>query len=249
MKSNQKQNISIILGILCLLSPFFSYWQFAGSINSPSIYSTDNKDCTVCGNSPLELEQFIEMTNSILSTLSTRYATQIRAWNYRIYGPWQGGLYGSIINNTSSSPNIYKNIVGGTLRNLDQKQSMLRTTSELLGIYGKDMITDGSLGIVAVSQPRPIVRDYQKLLDIDSMIGDKVFEVGIAWGFYRTLSKDTINEIQSILENHTGEWKLFKQVKLNPKTTTSNILKAMMALNHKYKNGINPPNKAVAIKE
>lgn len=239
MPSTSKKIVKIISAFTIVLSllPYFVLAQTSAPSNSPSssLDETGSGSCSVCWATPKKVDEFIDFITALLAELPTRYSEWWRAGQYRVNGPWQWWVYGSIMNNTSDSPNVYTSIVAGTLRNLDQTQSTARTTSVLLGIYGRDIVVDGALGLMTTFQPRPIMRDYQRLLDVDTIISDKIYEMGIAGWFDRRLSSETLLEIKALFDKQTGSGQLFNKTVIQDDATIANLLKISMSINKRHK--------------
>jgi uncharacterized protein YjgD (DUF1641 family) len=105
-----------------------------------------------------------------------------------------------------------------------------------MGMYGRDIITDGALWFAVVAQPWPMVRDYQRLLDVDTMITDKIHELGIAWWYSRTIDGNTIGSIRDFMDNEVGDEKIFEDVTIEDDMKAKDILQVLVKLNKKHKN-------------
>ena len=222
-----------LTGIIFFLPIFVNAQTSAPSNQQPSSHN-NNASCTVCGSTPQQIEDFISMTTSILDILWTRYSTGILAGEYKVFGPWQAWLYGQAL--AWDIWSVYKSLVAGTIRNLDQKQSYIRTTSELLGIYTKDIIEDGVIWFAVVAQPWPMVRDYQRLQDVDTILADKISEMWAAGWFSKTLDEATISSIRDVMKAQEGSGKLFTTITIENNVKPSYILRILMSINKKHKN-------------
>lgn len=166
-------------------------------------------------------------------------STILAQWaQYHVFGPWQWWIYDGIL--WATNPwSIIESIVAGTLKNFDKRQSYIRATAELLSIYGIDIIKDGGLWFLVTAQPRPIIRDYQLLLDIDTIVGDKLYEIGIAWGYGKKLPDNQLTQIQTLIKNNSGEWKLFMtNPVIDDSLTSTQILALLVRINNRFKNSL-----------
>lgn len=236
MKSTSRyKNIIIMIWVLVLWS-FFANAQTNSTSNSEPTWNDESGTCLVCGATPSQIEDFITLAENILWVLWTKYTAGIQAGQYKVFWPWQWGLYWSIASDRSNNSSIYRNIVNWTLRNIDQKQSYIRTTAVLLGTYTKDTITDGAMWFAVVAQPWPMVRDYQRLLDIETIISDKIYELGIAWWYTRTIDSDSINSIRELFNNEVWWERIFNDVYIQDDMKAKDILQVLRKLNNKHKN-------------
>jgi hypothetical protein len=203
---------------------FFAYGQ-----------NNETSACITCWGPSIEITNFINLSNQIIDILPNN-STILAQWaQYHVFGPWQWWVYDGIL--WSTNPwSIIENIVAWTLKNFDKRQSYLRATTELLGIYGIDIIKDGWLWFLVTSQPRPIVRDYQLLLDIDTIVGDKVYEIGIAWWYGKKLPDTQLTQIKTLIKNNSGDWKLFMSNPIiDDSLTSTQLLALLLRLNNRFK--------------
>ncbi len=220
------QKIKFFSTILMIISwwSFFTYGQ-----------NTGTAACITCWGPSREITNFINLSNQIIDVLPNN-STILAQWaQYQVFGPWQWWVYDGIL--WSTNPwSIIENIVAGTLKNFDKRQSYLRATTELLSIYGIDIIKDGWLWFLVTAQPRPIVRDYQLLLDIDTIVGDKLYEIGIAGGYGKKLPDTQLTQIKTLIKNNSGEWKLFMSNSIiDDSLTSTQLLALLLRLNNRFK--------------
>lgn len=190
--------------------------------------------CLTCWSAPAQLEEFVAMTEAILSSMDNKYITGSIAGHYKTFWPWQAWLYWQALNNDWIG--IWQAIVISTLKSLERKRSYLQSTSTLLTVYSTDIITDGVLSFVTIFQQQPIIRDYQRLLDLDITIGHKLDEIGIAWGIGKAMDKSTISSIKEILQRYTWEGKILNSFEIEDNIHSEAILLSLLRLNKKHKN-------------
>jgi len=221
--TSQKIKFFVAAMIVIIWWSFFIYGQ-----NTESL-------CATCGGPSPEITNFINLSNQIIDILPNN-STILAQWaQYNVFGPWQWWVYDGIL--WSTNPwSIVENIVAGTLKNFDKRQSYLRATTELLSIYGIDIIKDGWLWFLVTAQPRPIVRDYQLLLDIDTIVGDKLYEIGIAGWYGKKLPDEQFIQITTLIKNNSGEWKLFESnPTIEDALTSTQSLALLLRINNRFK--------------
>lgn len=214
----------ILFWVLFYTIPFFSNAQ-----------NTENSTCFTCGSTSKEIQTFITFSNEILDWLWGN-TTLVANWTkYQVFWPRQWWVYNWIM--TSYNPSsILWNIVAGTLKNFDKRQSYIKTTADLLSMYSIDILVDWWMWFLVSAQPRPIIRDYQLLLDIDTIVWDKIYDIGIAWWYNRLLTAEQISTIKNIFDNNTGPWKIFEQkINISNNLSSTDILHAILRLNSRYK--------------
>lgn len=224
--TSQKIKTIIIWLIIILWCNFVIYWQ-----------ENETENCLTCWWPSSQITTFIDFTNQIIDALPSN-SDLIAQWpQYRIFWPRQWGIYNWIL--SSINPwSILSNIVAGTLKNFDKRQSYIRATTELIGIYGIDIIKDGWLWFAIAAQPRPIVRDYQLLLDVDTLVWDKIYDIWVAWWYGKQLSEEQINTIRNIIFNYSGdgESKIFTtQPTIDSTTTSTQVLSLLLRTNNRFK--------------
>lgn len=191
-----------------------------------------------------------------MTILDTSNPANTVQWGYKIYGPWQWGVYGAFQNSLAPYPSIVEEVVAGTLRTLDYQQSSLRSIAIVMGIYGKDILTDGARGLAVVAQPWPIVRDYQKLLNLDTLMTDKLFDLGQAWGLQKPLTETARKSIINVLSLQQGSKSLFQEqtaaITIESKATPYHVIQLLLRINRRMKNmvtaGRNPTDLDISIK-
>jgi hypothetical protein len=205
-----------------------SFWPFF-------MYGDNNNTCAACGSPSPETINMIDFSNQIIDILPNN-STLITQWRqYRVFWPRQWWVYNGILSSQNSS-SILWNIVWGTLKNFDKRQSYIRATTELLGIYSAGILKDGWLGFLAASQPFAIIRDYQLLLDIDTLVGDKIYEIGIAWWYSKPLEDNQLTQIKTLIQNNSGKWKIFTEnIDISDSLTSTQLLSLLLRLNNRFK--------------
>ena len=214
----------ILLWILFSTIPFFGNAQ-----------NTENNTCFTCGSTSKEVQQFITFSNEILDSLWVNSVLVANGNKYQVFWPRQWWIYNGIM--TSYNPSsILGNIVAGTLKNFDKRQSYIKATADLLSIYSIDILVDWGMGFLVSAQPRPIVRDYQLLLDIDTMIWDKIYDIGIVWWYGKSLTTEQLSNIKNIFDNNTWPWNIFEQkINISNNISSTELLHAILRLNSRYK--------------
>lgn len=221
-----RQKIKFFTTIITVISwwVFFAYGQ-----------NNQTPTCATCWWPSIEITNFINLSNQIIDILPNN-STILAQWaQYNVFGPWQWWVYDGIL--WSTNPwSIIENIVAWTLKNFDKRQSYLRATTELLWIYGIDIIKDGWLWFLVAAQPRPIVRDYQLLLDIDTIVWDKLYEIGIAWWYWKKLPDTQLTQIKTLIKNNSGDWKLFMNNPIiDDSLTSTQLLGLLLRINNRFK--------------
>lgn len=238
--------------------PFVSAQTSAPSLllTPPAMNDPARFACSACSKTPDGINGFIGMTYQIMSILdSSNPANTVVGW-YKIYGPRQWWVYGAFQNWLAPYPSIVDEVVGGTLRAIDRQQSSMRSIAIVFGLYGRDILTDGARWLAVMAQPWPIVRDYQKLLDVDTLVADKIFDLGQAWWLQKKLTPEAIAAINGALSSQQWAWKIFIEqsvgVTLERNATPYNVIQLLLRINRRMKNmvtaGRNPRDKDIVIK-
>ncbi len=238
--------------------PFVAAQNSAPSliITPPEMNDPARLACPSCSKTPDSITNFIGMTYQALGILDTSNPANTVVWWYKIYGPRQWWIYGAFQNGLAPYPSIVEEVVGGTLRNIDRQQSSARSIAIVLGLYGRDILTDGARGLAVIAQPWPIVRDYQKLLDIDTLIADKLFDLGQAGGLQKKLTNEARQSLIQIFASQQWDDKLFESktasITIESHATPYTIIQLLLRINRRMKNmvtaGRDPRDTDIAIK-
>lgn len=219
----------IITSIIIWLS---LVWSFS--------YAQETIPCNTCSTMSTELQQYITFANQIIDVLDSR-SKLISNWSsYNILWPRQWWTYNGILIDKNPS-GLIQGVILGTLKNLDRRQSQLRSTTEVLSIYTLDIFTDGALWFIVANQPWPIMRDFQYLLDIDTLISDKIYDLGAMWSQWKQLTSQERNMIIEILKNNIWEWKILQSTNdyiLHPAMSSTDILRILLRINTRYKKAL-----------
>lgn len=191
--------------------------------------------CMTCGWPAIEITNFINLANQIIDTIPNNSTLQAQWAQYNVFWPRQWWVYNGMLWNINPW-SLLGNIVAWTLKNFDKRQSYIRATLELLGIYGIDIIKDGWLWFIVSTQPWPIVRDYQLLLDIDTLVWDKLYEIGIAWWYGKSLPDNQLEQIKKLIKDNSGVWKLLAtNPKIDESLTSTQSLALLLRINNRLK--------------
>lgn len=202
-------------------------WSFAHAQEIPP--------CITCSTMAPELQEYINFANQMVDALDTKTDIMSNGTSYNVFGPWQWWTYNGMLVDKNPS-GLIQSIVLWTLKNLDRRQSQMRWTIEVLSIYTTDIIKDGSLWFLVASQPWPIMRDFQYLLDIDTMISDKIYDLGVMGMQWKQLTTQERNAIIQLLENNTWEGKLFaSEAVLSTSLSSTDILRLLLRINNRNK--------------
>lgn len=225
MRSTRHTYIIIFTTLLSVSMVPFGW--YADESNTPP--------CNTCGAPSPQVQDMINLANGVMGVLPS-YGSTLAQWSrFQVYGPRQWWLYQGIVQSRNPQTILW-NVTAGILKNLDRQQSQLRGAADLGAIYTEDIIRDGSLWFVAITQPWPIVRDYQYLLDVDTLIGDKIYDISTIGWYGRQLTPDQISAIRTLFSTYKWEDKLFQEIKISDTITSTQALSFLMRLNHRHKN-------------
>lgn len=130
-----------------------------------------------------------------------------------------------------------ESLLGKFTRNIKQKlQSILAITAVFTDLRDFGGVKDFAGWFVILFRNKVFFRDYKALMDIDSLISDKKYELGIGWGWAEKLNEANFKMFQDILDKYgpDGEW-LFKTAKIEDDTTYRHIIMLMTRINSSLK--------------
>ena len=216
--------------ILVIIITISSLWSFS--------YAEETPPCITCSSMAPELQSYISFANQIIDAIEDKKDLMSRWSTYNVFWPWQWGNYNGILVDKNPS-GIIQSIVLWTLKNLDKRQSQLRATTEILSIYTMDIVLDGALWFLVASQPWPIMRDFQYLLDIDTLISDKIYDLWAMGVQGKQLTTQERATIIGIIESNSGPWKLLEDdYNLDPALNTTEVLRLLLRINTRNKKAL-----------
>lgn len=233
------------LSVLVILIPMISTrWKkkitiaiIIGSFLWSFSYAQESSPCFTCSSMAPELQAYISFANQIIDIIGSENQTLARWASYNVFWPWQWGNYNGILADKNPS-GLVQGIVLWTLKNIDKRQSQLRATTEVLSIYTMDIILDGWLWFLVAAQPWPIMRDFQYLLDIDTLISDKIYDLWAQGAQGKKLTPQERTAILQIMKSNTGQGKLLDSSNLDPAVSSTEILRIVLRINTRNKKAL-----------
>lgn len=216
---NKNRKKIILLMMIVFVSPIFFGYTFAQG--TPSV------ECNACG---VPAPEYVLMTNFMkesllfIKTLGTKapylgkYVNPNR-FEAGIFAPPRQSLTSKLMENIKKW-----GVAVGALASI--------FTNLRNGWGTKDFM----LWFTILFKNKVFFRDYKTLLDIDTLVNDKKYELWLGWWFIDTLNKKNLDQYQKILDKYgpEGEW-LFNRATLGPNVSYRQIVLLVMNINSALK--------------
>ena len=136
-----------------------------------------------------------------------------------------------------SDSNILLWLAKWFIQNANQKAQTTLATSIILWSVTTEFATkDWPSFFTMLFQSQQIFSDYNKLLEIDSMIHDSVFELWLNWKFISKMSESSINKINNLIQEYSSNWIfVWDSSSLTKWVNISTVIKMFMKANNAMK--------------
>lgn len=188
----------VMIGVL-FVTQSFSYAQ-----------NSSSQSCTTCSQSPQFLQSYRNFSEELIAIISTIQTSGRRAWAYTPPWGFQWGLF------SAQSGSAITRAIAWLVNNINQKFQTLAVTTALLWSFGADFVNEWPLGFTILFRPRPFVRDYKILSDLDTLVSDKVVDLWLSAGYFKNITEVDLKKIQALLKKYEWTWpdKLFTSTSL-----------------------------------
>lgn len=219
----------------------FSLCFFTHPFQTPLVYAQEYEDlqetCTTCSELAPDLQTYRDFVSEVLQIFTDNYKAS-RGYSYNVYWPYQGWVWSIMTDREPVS--IMRWVVMGTLQNYSRRQSHLKATLDIAWIYTQDIIRDWALYSIVMLQTRPIIRDFQYLLDIDEFIRNKIYDLGVSWKQGKKLSNEERAEFVRIIDKYSdinnNPDAIFRVgAEISSNISSTDVLHLLMRLNNKNK--------------
>ena len=269
MKRRSTRFLSYTLSLMILAQPLqpviFAQNTSTRSTSTPTearaTTSAWQESCLVCGLTPAPVAQHLSLIQEVLaaieeslmlndlrigspsyngvrdSWLFTSFDRQQREAAERAQQQGQQSVAEQILRN-----NVLSQIFGWLKDNINQKTQTIAAISILMIAISAQIISkDGPMSFLILFQSRPILRDRKKILELDTVMGDFIYQLGLTANYFKKLSseeRDTITKIFIKYSWPTGIFAIEPAPVISSETTYGNMVKFLWTLNSKMKSFI-----------
>lgn len=155
---------------------------------------TEKNECSVCNVSAEEFDMLLNMTNELVNSIKTMWKEWDYIWEYINPNRYEWTKF--------NPPSKKKQIT-----NLVLKSEALITTVALLFTPSKfAWLEDYAFWVIIMFKNKVFPRDYKKILDIESRISDKIYELWLWWWYYAKVNESNRKDINKILAKYKSKW-------------------------------------------
>ena len=188
-----------------------------------------NKQPEVCAWPSETMQQYFQFQKDALKaiSLSTASNRNISVWNSNWWIFTKKDL------NLPSSALDY--VVGNLWWKTSSVVSTTATSVALLLLASSSVIESDVEWLAILFKDRPIVRDYKKMLDIETEIFETAFSFSKKVDLTRTLEWNTLKQLDSVIKQYQSSWLLRKWLDANSSASMANILSDLISMNASMK--------------
>lgn len=188
-----------------------------------------NKQPEVCAWPSETMKQYFEFQKAALKAISSSTASngKISVWN----SDWWLFTKKDLSLPSSALDYVVDNVWWKT-------SSIISTTatSVVLLLLASSSVIESDVEWLAIFfKDRPIVRDYKKMLDIESEIFDTAFSFSKKVDLTRTLQWNTVEQFYGVVQQYQASWLLRKWLDANSNISMANILSDLISMNASMK--------------
>jgi len=240
---------------------FFVFWIFIiwnnfifaqNNLNQNTIPEVNTDECLTCAMTPEILHRFIERNYDILSTIETLDRWE-RWWEYNsprwLFNQWwlpsipSPNQTWNSMSWFTSQYSILNSTFQGLRKNIKAKIQWFGTTASILShnVFNRDFL----IWFGIIFRQSPFVRDYKKLIELDNLISDKLFDTSMWWGLKDAIHPDHIKKINELTKKY--EWWnmwVFEDwwLTIQSNATYKDLYSVLRAMNKKHRNVLAFPN-------
>lgn len=204
---------NIIIWLLIIGGLFINNLSFAQETN----------DCNVCMTSAEEFDMLLNMTNELVNYIKTTGKEWEYIWDYINPNRYEWTKF--------NPPSTKKRLTNLVL----QAESVITTTALIISPRKVAWLDNYFYWFMLMFKNKVFPRDYKKILDMESRISDKIFELWL-WGWYlEKINEKNTNDIKKILEKYKEKW-LLSNYYISKDITYRNVVDQANSITSKLKN-------------
>lgn len=154
----------------------------------------EKNECGVCMTSAEEFDMILNMTNDLINYIKTTWKEWDYIWEYINPNRYEWAKF-----NPPSTKKKLSNIIL-------KSESLITTVALLFSPTKLAWVEDFAFGFMIMFKNKVFPRDYKKILDIESRISDKIYELGLWWWYYEKINDINKKDIDKILSKYKSKW-------------------------------------------
>ena len=195
------------------------------------VYAETNnasKQPAVCAWPSETMSLYFDFQRDVIAAIDSSAASNWQTFN----SDSDGRLF---TNNDLKLPSALDYVAGNVLWNSSSIISTTATSVILLLLASKSVIESDVEWFAIFFKDRPIVRDYRKMLDIESEIFETAFIFSRNIDLTRTLQWSTVSEVNRVIREYRAAWLLRDWINANWNISMANILSDLISMNASMK--------------
>lgn len=185
--------------------------------------------CVACSVTPQQMQYHITFIEDVLAQIQTiapsgRLIGRPQVWWF------QWGLF-----EAQEKPQWLWWMFSNFIQNLNQKVQTAWVLWMLTVAFPLDFLRDGWLSFVILTRSSPLVRDFKKLMDIDTAISDKIFAIAQGWWYYKTIDPQTLTRINQIFQKNVTNQMFMPSYTISSSVRYGEMTRFLSRINRKMK--------------
>lgn len=182
--------------------------------------------CTTCGSTAKALQDYIDMTTTIMSAIQTQWWQVSDLGRYTVPGLFWGG----ILSLEEEQRDVISRSAESAARNINQKIQTTMATTTILFTNTWDIVRDNAMWFGILVQNEPIVRDWAKIQRLGSVMQDKIYELALWAARQEYITPADRTQIESAIAQYKQQW-LIDVFVIESNATYANLLFVLQKAN------------------
>lgn len=227
MPKQFKHSISLfITGVILFQQLFFSVSYAAWDIVSCDTYVPNCSQTTICSSHSSEFQMYVNLVVDMTAALKKVSLKKEEAESRSVIGLFS--------NKVLSLPKKQMSVITWAIKiSTEWFVEWYNALVAWLAIsfdIGKEALWDTLVAFKVLLRPKPFVRDYSTILDIEASLHDLQYDLAVDWRYKKQLDAEAIHTIQLVLNEYTTNQPLFSVASLQDGATYSDVLRMLFDL-------------------
>ncbi len=191
LKKQIKFSIKILTIMVLITSHFSPLITFA--------QTTSTNQCQSCGTTPAQFDNYENFVKTLLANMQT-IGTKGEYTGLPVSPSW---FQSKIFEIPKENQFTLNKLVSGITQRIKKTANIFWATTAIMFSLWRELITkDGVWWFLILFKQRTFVETWRRLLDLDSLIHQKMFDLGLAWAFTEKISPQNRQYLQQIINQY-----------------------------------------------
>lgn len=227
MPKQFNRSISLfITGVIVLQQLFFSVSYAAWEQLSCDTYAPNCEQSTICSSHSSEFQMYVNLVIDMTAALKKASLQKEEAESKSVIGLFS--------NKVLSLPKKQMAVITWAVKiSTEWFVEWYNALVAWLAIsfdIGKEALWDTLVAFKVLLRPKPFVRDYSTLLDVEASLHDLQYDLAVDWRYKKQLDAEAIHNIKLVLNEYTTNQPLFSVAYLDDSATYADVVRMLFDL-------------------